>query len=66
MRITIDLTRRNRVPRIRSKWYASADDDIRMRNLGIALYEQWTAVLESLAGKMGNKEVVIENLGMQT
>ena len=38
MRIIVDITRKNRVPRIRSKWYSSSDDDIRMRNLGVALY----------------------------
>ena len=65
MRIIVDLTRKNRVPRIRSKWYSSSDDDIRMRNLGIALYGQWADVLASLAGKMGKKEVVIEDLGEQ-
>ena len=66
MRIIVDLTRKNRVPRIRSKWYSSSDDDIRMRNLGIELYGQWTDVLTGLAGKMGNDEVVIEDLGEQT
>ena len=66
MRIIVDLTRKNRVPRIRSKWYSSSDDDIRMRNLGVALYRQWTDVLESLAGKIGKEEVVIEDLGEQT
>ena len=50
MRIIVDLTRKNRTPRIRSKWYSSSDDDIRMRNLGVALYGQWTNVLASLAG----------------
>ena len=65
MRIVVDLTRKNRVPRIRSKWYSSSDDDIRMRNLGVALYEQWTAVLTSLAGKMGKEEVLMEDLGEQ-
>ena len=67
MRIVVDLTRKNRVPRIRSKskWYSSSDDDIRMRNLGVTLYEQWTAVLTSLAGKMGKEEVLIEDLGEQ-
>lgn len=66
MRIIVDLTRKNRVPRVRSKWYSSSDDDVRMRNLGVALYGQWTAVLASLAGKMGKEEVVIEDLGEQT
>lgn len=66
MRIIVDLTRKNRVPRIRSKWYSSSDDDIRMRNLGVALYGQWTDVLAGLAGKMGKDEVVIEDLGEQT
>ena len=66
MRIIVDLTRKNRVPRVRSKWYSSSDDDVRMRNLGVALYGQWTDVLASLAGKMGKEEVVIEDLGEQT
>lgn len=66
MRIIVDLTRKNRTPRIRSKWYSSSGDDIRMRNLGIALYGQWTNVLASLAGKIGKEEVVIEDLGEQT
>ena len=66
MRIIVDLTRKNRIPRIRSKWYSSSDDDVRMRNLGVALYGQWTDVLASLAGKMGKEEVVIEDLGEQT
>ena len=66
MRIIVDLTQKNRVPRIRSKWYSSSDDDIRMRNLGVALYVQWTDVLASLAGKIGKEEVVIEDLGEQT
>ena len=66
MRIIVDLTRKNRVPRVRSKWYSSSDDDVRMRNLGVSLYGQWTAVLASLAGKMGKEEVVIEDLGEQT
>ena len=66
MRIIVDLTRKNRVPRVRSKWYSSTDDDVRMHNLGVALYGQWTAVLASLAGKMGKEEVVIEDLGEQT
>ena len=66
MRIIVDITRKNRVPRIRSKWYSSFDDDIRMRNLGVALYGQWTDVLADLAGKMGKDEVVIEDLGEQT
>ena len=66
MRIIVDLTRKNRTPRIRSKWYSSSDDDIRMRNLGGALYGQWTNVLTSLAGKIGKEEVVIEDLGEQT
>ena len=66
MRIIVDLTRKNRVPRVRSKWYSSSDDDVRMRNLGVALYGQWTNVLASLAGKIGKEEVVIEDLGEQT
>ena len=66
MRIIVDITRKNRVPRIRSKWYSPSDDDIRMRNLGVALYGQWADVLASLAGKMGKEEVVIEDLGEQT
>lgn len=66
MRIIVDLTRKNRTPRIRSKWYSSSDDDIRMRNLGVALYGQWTNVLVSLAGKIGKEEVVVEDLGEQT
>ena len=65
MRIIVDLTRKNRVPRVRSKWYSSSDDDVRMRNLGVALYGQWAAVLASLAGKMGKEKVVIEDLGEQ-
>lgn len=65
MRIIVDLTRKNRTPRIRSKWYSSSDD-IRMRNLGVELYGQWTDVLAGLAGKMGKDEVVIEDLGEQT
>ena len=66
MRIIVDLTRKNRVPRIRSKWYSSSGDDIRMRNIGVALYGQWADVLASLAGKIGKEEVVIEDLGEQT
>ena len=66
MRIIVDLTRKNRTPRIRSKWYSASDDDIRMRNLGVALYGQWTNVLTSLAGKIGKEEAVIEDLGEQT
>ena len=66
MRIIVDLTRKNRTPRIRSKWYSSSDDDIRMCNLGVELYGQWTDVLAGLAGKMGKEEVVIEDLGEQT
>ena len=66
MRIIVDLTRKNRTPSIRSMWYSSSDDDIRMRNLGVALYGQWTNVLVSLAGKIGKEEVVVEDLGEQT
>lgn len=66
MRIIVDLTRKNRTPRIRSKWYSSSDDDIRMRNLGVELYGQWTDVLARLAGKIGKEGVVIEDLGEQT
>ena len=66
MRIIVDITRKNRIPRIRSKWYSSSDDDVRMRNLGVELYGQWTNVLASLAGKIGKEEVVIEDLGEQT
>lgn len=65
MRIIVDLTRKNRVPRIRSKWYSSSDDDIRMRNLGITVYEQWTDVLSRIKVTMGKKEVIIEDLGEQ-
>ena len=66
MRIIVDITRKNRVPRIRSKWYSSSDDDIRMRNLGGARYRQGADGPASLAGKMGKEEVVIEDLGEQT
>ena len=66
MRIIVDLTRKNRVPRVRSKWDSASDGDVRMRSLGVALYGQWTAVLAGLAGKMGKEEVVIEDLGEQT
>ena len=65
MRIIVDLTRKNRVPRIRSKWYSSSDDDIRMRNLGITVYEQWTDVLSRIEVTMGKKGVIIEDLGEQ-
>ena len=66
MRIIVDLTRKNRVPRVRSKWYSACGDDGRMRNLGVALYGQWTNVRASRGGKIGKEEVVIEDLGEQT
>lgn len=65
MRITVDFDRVNHgVPRIRMKWQPSGKDDIRMQNLGIAVYEEFDKNLSTICNKMNNKTVVYENKGM--
>lgn len=64
MRITVDFDRKDRVPRIRMKWQSSSGDDIRMQNLGLAVYEEFDRNLSTICNKMNGKEVVYENNGM--
>ena len=52
------------VPRIRMKWQSSGNDDIRMQNLGIAVYEEFDRDLSTICNRMNGKEVVYENKGM--
>lgn len=64
MRITVDFDRRGRVPRIRMKWQSSSNDDLRMQNLGVTVYEEFDKHLSIICNKMNGKEVVYENRGM--
>lgn len=64
MRITVDFDRRGRVPRIRMKWQSSSNDDLRMQNLGVTVYEELDKHLSIICNKMNGKEVVYENRGM--
>lgn len=64
MRITIDFDRVNHgVPRIRMKWQGSGKDDLRMQNLGIAVYEEIDKNLSTICNKMNGKQVVYVNQG---
>lgn len=64
MRITIDFSRvRRGTPKIRMKWQDSSGDDLRMTNLGLAVYEEFSKNLETVCNKMNGREVVYENLG---
>lgn len=67
MRITIDFTRvMHGTPQIRMKWQGSSKDDLRMQNLGIAVYEEIDKQLATICNKMNGKEVVYRNEGMVT
>lgn len=64
MRITVDFSRVNHgVPRIRMKRQSSSNDDIRMRNLGLAVYEEIASALSTICNKMNGKQVVFVDEG---
>lgn len=64
MRITIDFNRVGHgTPQIRMKWQASSKDDMRMTNLGIAVYEEFDKFLSTIRNKMNGKEVVYRSEG---
>lgn len=64
MRITIDFSRVNHgVPKIRMKRQSSSNDDLRMQNLGLAVYEEIAGTLSTICNKMNGKQVVFSNEG---
>lgn len=60
MRIIINLDRieKKKKLRIRSNYYFSEKDDIRLKNCGVDLYNAWGDVLGGLRDK--NTEIVME------
>lgn len=65
MRITVDFTRVNHgTPKIRMKWQGSSSDDMRMQNLGLAVYEEFAKNLSTICNKMNGKQVVFVDEGM--
>lgn len=64
MRITVDFSRVNHgVPRIRMKWQSSSNDDLRMRNLGLAVYEEFSKNLSTICNKLNGHQVVFTDEG---
>lgn len=64
MRVTIDFSRVNHgTPRIRMKRQSSSNDDVRMQNLGLAVYEEIVKNLSTICNKMNGKQVVFVDEG---